>query len=80
MIVNNAEKIEPLSVQMEQRSILNNTLNYIQYERHPRNDHSLGISTVNKYGKNSGIKEERDLGELDFGPTPDILKEDYLDV
>ena len=33
-----------------------------------------------KYGKNLDIKEERDLVELDFGPTPDILKEDYLDM
>ena len=26
------------------------------------------------------IKEERNLLELDFGPTPNILKEEYLDV
>ena len=32
LIVNNAEKIEPLLTQMEQWSILNNTLNYIQYD------------------------------------------------
>ena len=80
LIVNNAEKIEPLLAQMEQWSILSNTLNYIQYDRHPKNYHSLGISAVNKYGNNLGIKEERDLIELDFGPTPDILKEDYLDM
>ena len=42
---NNAEKIEPLLMQMEQWSILSNTLNYIQYDRHPENYHSLGIST-----------------------------------
>ena len=30
MIVNNAEKIEPLLAQMEQWSILSNKLNYIQ--------------------------------------------------
>ena len=30
--------------------------------------------------KNLGTKEERDITELDFGPTPDILQEDYLDV
>ena len=65
---------------MEQWSILSNTLNYIQYDRHSKKYHSLGISTVNKYGKNLGIKEERDLIEWDFGPTPDILKEEYLDV
>ena len=42
LIVNNAEKIEPLLAQMEQWSILSNTLNCIQYDRHPKNDHSLG--------------------------------------
>ena len=36
LIVNNAEKIEPLLAQMEQWSILSNTLNYIQYDRHPK--------------------------------------------
>ena len=36
LIVNNAEKIEPLLAQMEQWSILRNTLNYIQYDRHPK--------------------------------------------
>ena len=80
LIVNNAEKIEPLLAQMEQWSILSNTLNYIQYDRNPKNYHSLGISTVNKCGKNLGTKKGRDIIELDFGPTPDILKEEYLDV
>ena len=80
MIVNNAEKIEPLLAQMEQWSILSNTLNYIQYNMHPKNYHSLGISAVNKSKNNLDIKEERDLIELDFGPTPNILKEEYLDV
>ena len=36
LIVNNAEKIESLLAQMEQWSILSNTLNYIQYDRHPK--------------------------------------------
>ena len=61
-------------------SVLSNMLNYIQYDRHPNNCHSLGNSTVNKSKNNLDIKEERDLIELDFGPTPDILKADYLDV
>ena len=55
-------------------------LNYIHYDRHPKNYHSLGISAVNKSKNNLYIKEERDLIELDFGPTPDILKGDYLDM
>ena len=80
MIVNNAEKLEPLLAQMEQWSILCNMLNYIQYDRHQKNYHRLGISTVNKSKNNLDIKEERDLIELDFGPTPDILKGDYVDM
>ena len=35
---------------------------------------------MNKCGKILGIIEERDIIELDFGPTPKILKEEYLDV
>ena len=65
---------------MEQWSILSNTHNYIQYDRYPRNYHSLGIS-INKCGKNPCTKEEgRDILELDCGQMPDILKEEYLDV
>ena len=37
MIVNNAEKIELLLAQMEQWSILSDTLNYRQYDNHPKN-------------------------------------------
>ena len=47
LTVNKAEKIEPLLAQIEHWSILINTLNYIQYDRHPKNHHNLGISTVN---------------------------------
>ena len=65
---------------MEQWSILSNTLNYIQYDRHPKNYHSLGINVVNKCEKNLCTKEERDTLELDFGPTPDISRGKYLDV
>ena len=65
---------------MEQWSVLSNTLNYIQYDRHPKNYHSLGISAVNKYKNHSDKKEGRDMIELNFGPTPNILKEEYLDV
>ena len=68
LIVNNAENIESLLTQTEQYSILSNTLNYIQYDRHPKNYHSLGISAVNKCGRNACVKEEeRYVLELDFG-------------
>ena len=66
--------------QMEQWSILSNKLNYIQYDRHPKNCHILGISTVNKYGKNPCTIEERGTLELHFCQTLEILREEYLDV
>ena len=65
---------------MEQWSILSNMLNYIKYDRHPKNYHNLGISIVNKYRNTLDAREERDIIELDFGPTPNILKAEYLDV
>ena len=80
LIVNNAEKIEPLMTQMEQWSILSNKLNYIKYDKHPKNYHSLGISAVNQYRKIPCTIEERDTLELDCGQTPDILREEYLYV
>ena len=80
LIVNNAEKIEPLLTLTEQWSILSNTLNDIQYDRYPKNYHSLGSSAMNKCGKILCTKEKRDILELDFGPTSDILREEYLEV
>ena len=80
MIVNNAEKMEPLLAQMEQWSILSNTLNYIQYDKHPKNFHILGIGAVNLYKNGSYTKEEKGIIEIDFGPMLDILKEEYLNV
>ena len=58
LIVNNADKIEPLMTQMEQWSILNNVLNYIQHERHPTMNHNLSIRVVNRYKNNLKTKEE----------------------
>ena len=77
LVVNSTEKIEPLLAQMEQWSILSNILNYTQYDRHPKNYHSLA---VNKYKNYSDIKEDRDMIELDFGLTLNILKEEYLGI
>ena len=48
LIVNNAGKIETVLSQMEQCLILSNVVNYIQYDRHPKNFHNLNISAVNK--------------------------------
>ena len=73
LIVNNAEKIEPLMMQMEQWSILSNILNYIQHDKHPRMHHNLDIKAVNKYRNSLEAREVRDIMELDFGMTPQIL-------
>ena len=80
MIVNNAEKIEPLLAQMEQWSILSKALNYIQYDKHPKNFNNLGISAVSVYKNGSDTKKEKGIVEIDFDPTPDVLKEEYLNV
>ena len=78
LIVNNAEKIEPILTQMEQWSILSKIPNYIQYDKefnNPKNYHSLSVSAVNKCRKTPYIKEEEtDMIELDFGHTPDNFK------
>ena len=48
MIVNNAGKVDTVLSQMEQWLILSSVIDYIQYDKHPKNFDSLSISTVNK--------------------------------
>ena len=83
LIVNNAEKIETVPPQFEQWSILSNVITYVQYDKHPKNYHSLNISAVNKEKcrRNLYIKEEEgDMLELDIEGMPGKLKEECLDV
>ena len=49
LIVNNAERIEPLMTHMEQWSILGNVLNYVQHSRLHSMNHVLDIKAVDKY-------------------------------
>ena len=49
LIVNYAEKVEPLMTQMEQWSILSNVLNYVQHGKFHSIRHTLDIREVNKY-------------------------------
>ena len=81
-IVNNSEEVETVLSQMEQWSILSNIVNYIHYDRHPKNFYNLNIRAVNKekYKRNSSIEEERQMLKLDFGDTPEKLEGEYLDV
>ena len=67
---------------MEQWSILSNVVNYMQYDRHPKNFYNLDIKAI--YQKNDmkiqNKEEERQMLELDFGNTPEKLKGEYLDM
>ena len=56
LVVNNAEKIEPLMTQMEQWSILSNILNYVQHNRFHSVNHTLDIKAVNKYKNKSNTE------------------------
>ena len=80
LIVNNAERIEPLMTQMEQWSILNNVLHYVQHNKHYTINHTLAIKTVNKHKNKLDTKKEEEPVELDFGSTPLKLCEEYKDV
>ena len=68
---------------MEQGSILNNEVNYIQCNKDPKSFHNLNIRAANKekYKRKSNVEnEERQMLELDFGGKQEKLKEEYLDV
>ena len=80
LIVNNAEKIEPMMTQMEQWSILSYILNYIQCVKFHTMKQMLDIKAVNKYKQKPDTEGEREFRELDFGRTPLKLHEEYLDV
>ena len=78
LIVNNAEKIEPLMTQMEQWSILSNVLNYVQHSRFNSMNHTLNVKTMNRYKSKPDVN--REFKELDFSTTPQKLQEEYMDI
>ena len=67
LIVNNAERTEPLMMQMEQWSILSNVLNYVQHSKFKSMDHTLDVKAMNRYKIKSDMG--REFKELDFGIT-----------
>ena len=79
LIVNNAEKIEPLMTQMEQWPILSNILNHVQHSRFYSMNHTLDIEAVNKY-KHKPNTDDKEFKEIDFGTTPQKLQEEYMDI
>ena len=80
LIVNNAEKVEPLMTQMEQWSILSNVLYYVQHGKFHSIRHTLDIREVNKYKHKLNTEGDREFRELDFGTMPLKLHEEYMDV
>ena len=78
LIVNNAEKIEPLMTHMEQWSIWSNILNYVQHSRFNSMNHTLDVKAVNRH--KSKPDTEREFKELDFGATAQKLQEKYMDI
>ena len=64
--------------QMEQWSILNNVLNYVQHRKFNSMNHSLSVRPVNRYKIKPDMGKE--LRELDFGTVLQSLQEEYLDV
>ena len=82
-IVNNAEKIEMQKSQMEQWSILSNSLNYVQHSKFNSMDHSLSICPVNRYKvkpNHSLFLSGKEFREIDFGTNLQNLQTEYLDV
>ena len=80
LIVNNAGRIEATLSQMEQWSILCNVINYIQYDKHPKNFHSMAVSPINKMkDKIKGRKEgkERPISEIDLRDVSNSLREEH---
>ena len=80
--MNNAEKTDTILSQMEQWSILSNIVNYIQYDRHPKNFNNLNIMDVSKekYKRKSIAEKERQKSKLDFGDMLEKLKEENFDI
>ena len=82
LIVNNPGKIETTLSQIEQWLLLSNIMNYVQYDKHPKNIHTMSIKPINKMKnkiKSRKDEKERTISEIDFGKTPLRLKEEYLD-
>ena len=67
---------------MEQWSILSNVVHYIKYDRYSKNFYNLNIRAVNKekHKRKSNTEKERQMLELDFGDTPEKLKDEYIDI
>ena len=78
------DKENIIATYMEQWSILSNIVNYVQYNRNPKDCYKLGVKAIDQrnhrkiYDK---LKEEdRQVLELLFGNNPDKLRRECLDM
>ena len=69
---------------MEQWSILSNIVNYVHYDRNPKNFYDLDVKAVDQKDHRKiydRLKDEdRQVLELDFCNNPDKLQGEYLDI
>ena len=82
IITNKKEKENIITLQMEQWSIRSNTVNCVQYDRHPKNFYDLDIKIIDQKNHRKIYdrfkEEDRQILELDHGDFPEKLREDYL--
>ena len=70
--------------QMEHWCILSNVVNYVQYDRNPKNLHELKMKALDHknhkkmYEKLKEVK--RKTLDVDFSDNPDKLRREYLDI
>ena len=67
---------------MQQWSILSNVINYVQYDKHPKNFHTISIRPINKMkNKTKGKMEEKEkpILEIESRDASYRLKGEYLD-
>ena len=67
---------------MEQWSILSNVINYVQYNKNPKNIHSMIIKPVNTSRINKEMKcknKNESLLKVNLTDVTDRSKEEYLD-
>ena len=70
------QRAEPLMTQMEQWSIFNNVLNYVQHSKFDSMNYKLNVKDMNRY--KIKLDMGREFKELDL--IPQTLQEEYLDA
>ena len=84
ILINNIDKENIITSQIEQWSILSNIVNYVQNDRNPKNYYELNIKIIDKKNHrkmyNRLKDEDRQVLELGFGNNPDKLRGEYLNM